>query len=137
MTNKLTGDARTALMADVATEMQQQHDDGTCVHPAGESCPAAGVQRQVDELSDQLAANHSKLPRPSTMTVRDLALIRQAVLTVIDDGDPRTPKDSKGNPIWSPQWNIYSANEAVANAARLRLVNAVQQYIVAHVKEGE
>jgi hypothetical protein len=56
-------------------------------------------------------------------TVHDLALIRQIVLGVIDDGDPQTPRDSG-------DWELYAATEAVANEQRLRFCDEIARRII-------
>lgn len=106
-------------------ENSDRHDNGTCVHPAGEACPT------TQPTANETAA----FTRPSTLTVHDLALIRQAVLTVIDDGDPRTPRDTKsGKPMWCKDWQLYRPNEDEANDQRLRFAAAIERYIIERVK---
>lgn len=65
----------------------------------------------------------------SKMTVGDLALIRAAILTVIDDGDGC----AAGAEYSRKPWLIDHENEDLANDQRLRFCDAVQRQIVAHV----
>jgi len=62
----------------------------------------------------------------SKMGVRDLALIREAILSVIDDGDPSFKT--------RPYWSFWNDNEDFANRQRLDFADAVQAYIVERVK---
>lgn len=50
--------------------------------------------------------------RPSSGTVRyGLTEIRAAILAVIAAGDPTTPRDGNGKPIWSTRWLLYAAGK--------------------------
>ena len=62
--------------------------------------------------------------RESTMNVRDLALIRRAILSVIDTGCDKH---------WQQPWLLNADDEALANDERLRFCDAVQSYITREV----
>lgn len=60
------------------------------------------------------------------MTVQDLALIRRAILRVIDDGDP---KRHDGHGRFCNRWQLDDTNEDIANAQRLDFCNRVQELV--------
>lgn len=82
---------------------------------------SAAIQPREEEVP-------SILNSASRINVHDLTLIREALLSVIDDGDPK-PRDPK----LRKDWLLYSVNETIANDARLRFCDAVQRYIVARI----
>jgi len=67
-------------------------------------------------------------------TLSQIVAIREALATVIDDGDPTTPTDTRGNPIWCRDWQIYARNEDVANEQRMRFADAVQEILTKRVR---
>lgn len=115
MANELTGDARTALMADVATELTDERDLME---------DAARLTESDDKVNSMLGAG--PLARPSTMTVRDLAAVRVAILTILDDGC--NCESGEKHP-----WEFYEDMDGL----RMRFADAVEKYLVEQVKEDE
>jgi len=59
------------------------------------------------------------MTKPTGITINDLALIRVAILSVVDRGCP---------------WLLYAADEALANQERLDFCDAVANYITDRAK---
>lgn len=113
ITNGLANNERTALMADVATELTDERDLME---------DAARLTESDDKVNSVLGAG--PLVRPSTMTVRDLAAVRIAILTILDDGC--NCESGEKHP-----WEFYEG----ADGLRMRFADAVEKYLVEQVKE--
>ncbi len=69
----------------------------------------------------ELAQELESLRQPeSGINVHDLARIRRAILTVIDDGCQKH---------WGQPWLLNADDEALANDERMRFCDAIQNYI--------
>ena len=92
-------------------------------HPEGCKCPSTNGGGDCDWCHVYYGKDSVELSsHPSTMTVHDLALIRAAILMVIDDG----------------KWRFYadeSWTEPLAINQRLDFTDAICKYIVD--REGE
>jgi hypothetical protein len=134
MTTNLDPESRTELMADVATELTDEHDSDMCAQGTdGRLCWMCEWANSAErrQALKKLAEAGVFSARPCAMSVHDLAAVRRAILSTLDDGDPTVP--NTGCPLWNPAWRLYAADEDDANAQRLAFCDAVSEYIISRL----
>lgn len=119
---RLFNDERIALMADVATELTDERDLME---------DAARLTESDDKVNSVLGAG--PLVRPSTMAVHDLAAMRVAILTILDDGCNCESGEKHPWEFYEDMdglHNLDAFTDEMATEQRMRFADAVEKYLV-------